>query len=190
MKIGVISDSHGFIHPDALDIFRTHQVEHIIHGGDIGGAGVDGYKVIKALEGIAPVTAVNGNHDHLDDNMVYPDHRTLRVKGKSILITHQFFSGAWNHIPWLSESDLGKMLARNVDAVVYGHTHMAENENRNGVLCFNPGYSGDEQDEPFYSVGILTVSDNGITGEHFPLRKFVALAEPLLRMKGLAYAFD
>ena len=57
LKIGVISDTHGLLRPEAEQ--RLAGVAHIIHAGDIGRP-----EVIDSLRGIAPVIAVRGNVDH------------------------------------------------------------------------------------------------------------------------------
>ena len=56
MRVGVISDTHGYMDPRALLLLQ--EAEHIIHAGDIGD-----YSIISQLEQIAPVTKVRGNVD-------------------------------------------------------------------------------------------------------------------------------
>ncbi|HYI09298.1 MAG TPA: metallophosphoesterase family protein [Thermoanaerobaculia bacterium] len=57
-RIGVVSDTHGVIHPALADVFAS--VDHIVHAGDIGGA-----HVLRALGALAPVTSVDGNMNQL-----------------------------------------------------------------------------------------------------------------------------
>lgn len=59
MRIGIIADTHGVLHPRVQDVFAG--VDHILHAGDVGGA-----HILDALRAIAPVTAVAGNNDDAD----------------------------------------------------------------------------------------------------------------------------
>jgi uncharacterized protein len=59
VRLGVISDTHGMLRPEVFEVFR--EVDHILHGGDIGD-----WDLIVELQALAPVTAVYGNTDSFD----------------------------------------------------------------------------------------------------------------------------
>ena len=56
--IGIVSDTHGTLHPRVLDVLRDAGVERILHAGDVGD-----YSVLSAMAAVAPVVAVRGNVD-------------------------------------------------------------------------------------------------------------------------------
>src|ERR1051325_298056 len=78
MKIGVISDTHNYLDPKALQLLNG--VEHILHGGDIGEPWV-----IRKLESIAPVTAVSGN---CDSNPIYKETQVVELAGRKFVVHH------------------------------------------------------------------------------------------------------
>jgi putative phosphoesterase len=123
IQIGVISDTHGLLRPEAL--FALAGSDHIIHAGDIGEPAI-----LDQLTDIAPLTAVRGNVDHGAWAKKIPEINVLEVGGVSIYIIHN-----------LQELDL-KPEASGLAAVVYGHSHVAKREIKNGVLYFNPGSAG------------------------------------------------
>ena len=139
MKIGLISDTHGFLDPKVPELFAG--VDHILHGGDIGGD-----SIIVELEAIAPVTAVLGNTD---------SSPTFRITEVVALAQRKFFV---HHIvnPHALKENLQLQIARErPDAVVFGHTHKAFCETIGGVLYLNPGYAGKPKFGAERSVAIL-----------------------------------
>ncbi len=82
MLLGVISDTHGYLNPRVPELLRG--VDHILHAGDIGDAGV-----IDELTSVAPVTAVRGNNDRTGPVSFYPEKVSLELEGRIILLTHQ-----------------------------------------------------------------------------------------------------
>ncbi|MCP4745392.1 MAG: metallophosphoesterase family protein [Desulfobacteraceae bacterium] len=120
MIIGVISDTHGILTQDAADALAG--VRQIIHAGDIGSR-----DVIKALENIAPVTAVRGNMDSGSWTLKLPFTDLINLGPVSCYILHD-----------LHTLDLDP-LAADVKIVISGHTHKAESYIKNKVLFFNPG---------------------------------------------------
>ena len=114
MIIGVISDTHGLLRPEALAALRGSH--YIIHGGDIGDS-----QILDKLSAIAPVTAVRGNVDHDAWTQKIPATNVLEVGEISIYVLHS-----------LQELDL-KPEAANFAAVIYGHSHIPKSEMKNGV---------------------------------------------------------
>jgi hypothetical protein len=139
MKIGLISDTHGFLDPKVPEIFAG--VSHILHAGDIGDDAI-----IVELEAIAPVTAVLGNTD---------SSPTFRLTEVVALAQRKFFV---HHIvnPHALKENLQLQVARErPDAVVFGHTHKAFCETIGGVLYLNPGYAGKPKFGAERTVAIL-----------------------------------
>jgi putative phosphoesterase len=144
--IGIISDTHGLLRPEALAALRGS--DFIIHAGDIGDQ-----EILKKLEKIAPVTAVRGNIDKAGWARKLPPTTVLEVGGISIYVLHD-----------LAELDL-KPEAAQFAAVIYGHSHIAKQETRNGVLHFNPGSAGSKRFRLPVSLGRLKVKDGKIDAE-------------------------
>jgi putative phosphoesterase len=121
--IGVISDTHGLLRPQALEALRG--VELIIHAGDIGGP-----EILTALEGIAPVFPVRGNTDRGGWAGQLPRTRVVEVGESHLYVLHELFT-----------LDLDPAAA-GLAAVIFGHSHSPHQELRNGVLFLNPGSAG------------------------------------------------
>src|SRR5207237_4120377 len=81
MRIGIISDTHGLLRPEAEQGLAA--VAHIVHAGDIGGP-----DIIAALGRIAPVTAIRGNVDTAAWAARYPATTTFELGGRSIHVVH------------------------------------------------------------------------------------------------------
>jgi len=150
-SIGVISDTHGLLRPEALRVLRGS--EYIIHAGDIGNP-----EILDQLREIAPVTAVQGNVDRGNWARALPKTDVLEAGGVSIYVLHI-----------LAELDV-KPEAAGFRAVVYGHSHAPNQETRNGVLYFNPGSAGPRRFTLPVTVGRLTVEDRNIRAEIIPLQ--------------------
>ena len=153
MKIGVISDTHGFLDPRVEKIFAG--VDHILHAGDIGYA-----SIILELEFIAPVTAVLGN---CDGEIGYRLTETVELARKNFLVHHIVN-------PWALSETVQQRIAKEKPAVVvFGHTHKKMAETVNGVLFFNPGYAGKPRFGLERSVAILHCGQKGIRAEYLKL---------------------
>ncbi len=150
--IGVISDTHGLLRPEALGALRGSN--YIIHAGDIGDS-----QILAKLAAIAPVTAVRGNVDHGEWTQRIPATNVLEIGEVSIYVLHS-----------LQELDL-KPEAEKFAAVVYGHSHVPKHELKNGVLYFNPGSAGPKRFRLPVSVGRLLVTDGKVESEIVMLEK-------------------
>ncbi|MGY3448340.1 metallophosphoesterase family protein [Bradyrhizobium sp. USDA 4353] len=123
MRIGIISDTHGLLRPEAERCLAG--VDHILHAGDIGRP-----DIVVRLALIAPVTAIRGNIDTADWAKAYPETTTVQLGGRIFHLVHDI-------------SDLGlDPAADGIDAVISGHSHRARTEMRDGVLYLNPGSAG------------------------------------------------
>jgi uncharacterized protein len=146
MKIGVISDTHGLLRPEALVALRD--CDRIIHAGDIGDP-----EILTALGSIAPLTAIRGNVDREPWARKIPPTNVLEVENVSIYILHN-----------LAELDL-QPEAAGFAAVIYGHSHAPKQETKNGVMYFNPGSAGPKRFKLPVSVGRLMVERGAVRGE-------------------------
>src|SRR5579864_2392983 len=146
MIIGVISDSHCLLRPEAVRALRGW--EHIIHAGDIGAE-----EIIPALEKIAPVTAIRGNVDHEPWTKRFPETQVVELAGLYIYIIHD-----------ANALDLNPRAA-GFAAVISGHSHQPRQEIREGVLYFNPGSAGPRRFKLPITVGSLEIVDGKVNGQ-------------------------
>ena len=143
--LGVIADTHGLMRPEALAALRG--VDRILHAGDIGGP-----EVLRALEVLAPVTAVRGNNDRDAWAEAIPATEVVEASGAWLYLLHD-----------VKTLDLDPRAA-GFAAVVAGHSHRPVSEERDGVLYFNPGSAGPRRFRLPVAVGRLTVAAGRVTG--------------------------
>jgi putative phosphoesterase len=138
--VGVISDTHGLLRPDALEALSG--VDLIVHAGDIGAP-----EIIDSLRRIAPVHAIRGNVDRGLWADEFSPTEIVEVGGQSIYVLHD-----------LLELDLDPVAA-GFRVVIYGHTHdPAVNEER-GVVYLNPGSAGPRRFKLPISLARMTVGE-------------------------------
>jgi len=143
MKIGIISDTHGLLRPEAVE--RLAGVDHIIHAGDIGRP-----DVIAELRRIAPVTAVRGNVDRDEWAAGYPQTELVKLGGRFFYVLHN-----------LAELDVDPTAA-GIDVVVSGHSHQPKIETVDGVVYLNPGSAGPRRFSLPIALATLDLGGNGI----------------------------
>ncbi|MGY3037036.1 putative phosphoesterase [Bradyrhizobium sp. USDA 4354] len=147
-RIGVISDTHGLLRPEAERCLAG--VSHIIHAGDIGAQAV-----IDALCRIAPVTAIRGNVDCGGWAERFPETQTVRLGGRCFYVLHDLKELA------ISPAELG------IDVVVSGHSHRVRIETAEGVLYLNPGSAGKRRFKLPITLATLELNRRG------PLRPII-----------------
>ena len=150
LNIGVISDTHGLLRPEALDALQGS--DHIVHAGDVGEP-----EILDQLREIAPVTAVRGNVDRGAWARALPTSEVLEADRTAIYVIHI-----------LSELDL-KPESAGFAAVIYGHSHMPKLETKKGVIFFNPGSAGPRRFNLPVTVGRLTIERGTVCGVILPL---------------------
>src|SRR5215469_4667169 len=146
LRIGVISDTHGLLRPEALAALEGS--DHILHAGDIGDP-----TILTRLRELAPLTAIRGNVDTQSWARRLPATEVLELAGITIYMLHN-----------LDELDL-KPAAGGFRAVVYGHSHHPEMNEKNGVLYFNPGSAGPRRLKLPVTAGKLTIQDGQVKAE-------------------------
>ena len=123
MLLGIISDTHGLLRPEALDALRGSDL--ILHAGDIGGA-----EILDRLRALAPVFAVRGNNDTAPWCRRLPLRETIEVDGSLIYLLHDIY-----------DLDVDPKFAE-ISAVITGHTHRPRDYWEEDVLYCNPGSAG------------------------------------------------
>jgi uncharacterized protein len=150
MRIGIISDTHGLLRPEAVELLQGS--EHIIHAGDIGAP-----EIVGELEKIAPVSAIRGNVDTQAWARRFAETEVVELSGVFLYVIHD-----------VNAIDLNPKAA-GFAAVISGHSHKPKQEAKDGVLYFNPGSAGPRRFKLPISVGRLTISEGQLIGEILPL---------------------
>jgi uncharacterized protein len=144
--IGVISDTHGLLRPEA--VAKLHGSDYILHAGDIGTS-----DVLTALRDIAPVYAIRGNVDVEDWAKEIPLTLAVELEGKKFFLIH-------------NRAELKpKLLPQQTAAVIYGHSHQPRIETQNNVLFFNPGSAGPRRFKLPISVGRIVIAGGKLSPE-------------------------
>jgi putative phosphoesterase len=151
MKIGIISDTHGLLRPEAVELLRGS--EHIIHAGDIGAP-----EIIPELEKIVPVTAIRGNVDIQEWARRFAETEVVELAGLYFYVIHD-----------ANALDLNPKAA-GFAAVISGHSHKPMQEVRDGVLYFNPGSAGPRRFKLPISVGRLEIEGGHLSSEILQIR--------------------
>ena len=144
--VGVISDTHGWLRPQAMAALRGSQL--IIHAGDVGAL-----EILRELERIAPVRVVRGNIDLQPWAQKLPLIEVVEAGGALLHVLHD-----------VKQLDLSPGAA-GFAAVISGHSHRPGQQVRDGVLYFNPGSAGPNRFRLPISVGKLYVAEGRVRGE-------------------------
>lgn len=171
VRIGVLADTHipdraKELHPDIIPIFQQHKVDRIIHAGDICVP-----SVLEQLAKVAPVDAVRGNRDwwklrHL------PKEILINVNNVEIFVCHghgKILNYLFDKVPNLLFGYKFERFQKNfsgiskdIDIVVFGHSHKSESKWIHGRYFFNPGSASDPGlDKTGPSIGLLEISSQG-----------------------------
>jgi putative phosphoesterase len=146
MRVGIISDTHGLLRPEAVELLRGS--EHIIHAGDIGAP-----DIVGELEKIAPVTAIRGNVDTQTWAQRFAETEVVELGGLFLYVIHD-----------ANALDLNPKAA-GFAVVISGHSHKPKQESRDGVLYFNPGSAGPRRFKLPISVGRIQIVNGTLHGE-------------------------
>ncbi len=146
--IGLISDTHGWLDPELVDVFEG--VDHIIHAGDIGSV-----EVLDDLRKVAPTTAVRGNIDGGELRFL-PLEEILEVAGKRIAALH--IAGS----PKRPRKAARQLIRRErPDALIVGHSHIFVVGRVQGTLWINPGAAGRQGFHHQRTAALLHVDSEG-----------------------------
>jgi uncharacterized protein len=144
--IGLISDTHGLIRPQALGALTG--VDLIIHAGDIGAP-----EVIDALKRIAPVVAIKGNNDRAGWAKSLSETKLITTADAKLYIIHN-----------VKELDCDPVVD-GIQVVISGHSHKPSVTTRDGVLYVNPGSAGPRRFKLPIAVGKLRVEGTNVKAE-------------------------
>lgn len=150
LLVGIISDTHGLMRPQALDALRGSDL--IIHAGDVGRP-----EILAPLRALAPTVAVRGNVDKGSWALQLPLSEIVDVGMLSFYVLHN-----------IDELDLDAPTA-GFAAVVYGHSHKPSAETRDGVLYLNPGSAGPRRFTLPVTVARVRVAGERLHAEIVPL---------------------
>ena len=150
ITVGVISDTHGLIRPEAIEALRDSAL--IIHAGDVGAP-----EVLDQLRAIAPTIAVRGNVDNDRWAQSLPLNEVIEVGEVRFYMLHD-----------VSELDLDPKAAE-FSAVISGHSHRATAELRDGVLFLNPGSAGPRRFRLPVTVATLRVAGRSLVHQFIEL---------------------
>jgi uncharacterized protein len=142
-RIGIISDTHGLLRPEAERLLAG--ADHIVHGGDIGRP-----EIVAALRRIAPVTAIRGNVDTGDWAQKYAETERVRLAERSIFALHDLKALRIDPV------------AAGIDVIVSGHSHVPKIETIGGVLYLNPGSAGPRRFKLPITLATLDVTAGGL----------------------------
>jgi uncharacterized protein len=150
-RIGLVSDTHGWVRPEALAALKGSEV--IIHAGDIGKA-----EVLDSFGSIAPVIAIKGNNDRNLWAKKVPDGLNLEINGIKIHVIHNV-------------KDLEAHPAHDgIRIIVSGHSHKPGVVERDGVLFINPGSAGPQRFKLPIAVAKLRIERGRVRGEIIELK--------------------
>jgi uncharacterized protein len=149
--VGVISDTHGLLRPEAISALRG--ADMIIHAGDVGNP-----EVIEELGSVAPTFVVRGNIDKEHWADALPMTAVVEVGKRLFYVLHE-----------ISQLDLDPAAA-GFAAVVFGHSHMPSIETREGVLFLNPGSAGPRRFKLPVAVARVSVSGTRLRPEILKLQ--------------------
>jgi putative phosphoesterase len=144
--VGVISDTHGLLRPEAVNALAGSQ--YIVHGGDIGEE-----SILRTLEAIGPVTVVRGNTDFEGWARRIPRTAVLDAGGVRIYALHD-----------IEKLDIDPRAA-GVNVVVFGHSHRPGIEHRDGVMYLNPGSAGPRRFNLPVTIARLTIENGNATAD-------------------------
>jgi uncharacterized protein len=143
-RVGVISDTHGLLRPEAVAALRG--CDRIIHAGDIGAP-----DILLELSEIAPVTAVRGNNDTAAWARALPETELLELEGARVYVIHD-----------LAQMDIDP-IAAGIQVVVSGHSHRPAARSHQGVLYLNPGSAGPRRFTLPVALAELHIERHGVT---------------------------
>ena len=146
MLIGLISDTHGLLRPEALAALQG--CERIIHAGDIGKPAV-----LDGLRALAPLEVIRGNIDTADWAQALPERLDLQVGDLLVHVLHD-----------LKALDIDPQAA-GIDVVIAGHSHQPKIEQRDGVLYINPGSAGPRRFRLPISLALLRLEGGNAQAE-------------------------
>jgi hypothetical protein len=174
MRIGILSDTHGYLDPNLPPLFQGVSV--IFHAGDVGGQ-----PVLDQLRGLAPVEAVTGNIDPCDLGL--PSTLTRQVDGVGIYMLHQLPYAPSDLREWATLESLGKKpawqcrrflesLPEGCRVIIFGHSHEPCGLVLGSKLFCNPGSAGKKRFSLPRCCGVLEISSGTVQATFLSLESY------------------
>ncbi len=171
IRLGVIADTHGYLHPDIREIFGG--CDTIVHLGDIGAI-----EVLDHLKRIAPVIAIRGNHE--PSSLVHlPALKLVEFGGIRTLLSHGLSSMSRDAARAVFPQLYERFKSQRIRLVLFGHTHEAQAYEEDGVVFANPGFAGPPEAGRRGSVAILHLTRRRGVWELYPLAAQAPERRPL-----------
>lgn len=148
MRLGVISDTHGVLRDEVIE--KLKGCDYIIHAGDVGGK-----EIIDKLESITKTFVVRGNNDKDEWGLTLPDYKEIEMDEVLIYVVH-------------NKADIPTDL-KEVDLVIYGHSHKFSNEKIDNIVYLNPGACGRKRFSLPLSMAIVEINLDDIKIEKIDL---------------------
>ena len=146
MLVGVLSDTHGLLRPQVLELLAG--VEHILHAGDVGDI-----QILDKLRAIAPVTAIRGNIDSIGPCAALPATEAIELGGHFLYMVHS-----------IEDLDLDPRAAE-MQVVISGHSHKPSITHRKDVLYLNPGSVGPRRFSLPVTLALLHLEPGNVRAE-------------------------
>ena len=150
MRLGVISDTHGVLRDEVIE--KLQGCDYIIHAGDVGNK-----EIIDKLESITKTFVVRGNNDKDEWGLTLPEYREIEMDEVLIYVVH-------------NKEDIPKDL-KEVDLVIYGHSHKFYNETIDNIVYLNPGACGRKRFSLSLSMAIVEINLDDIKVEKIDLNQ-------------------
>jgi len=154
MKIGVLSDTHLHqVTGEFVGIYDRYlsDMDLILHAGDVVSPEIIDFLNAKDFHGVC------GNMDSKAVKRLLPEKKVIHSSGYKIGLIH-----GWGRSDGLE--DRIRPLFQQVDVIVYGHSHIASNHVKNGILFFNPGTATGYSASGEHSIGVLELGET-VRGE-------------------------
>ena len=148
MRLGVISDTHGVLRDEVIE--KLKGCDYIIHAGDVGGK-----EIIDKLESITKTFVVRGNNDKDQWGLILPEYKEIEMDEVLIYVVH-------------NKADIPTDL-KEVDLVIYGHSHKFSNEKIDNIVYLNPGACGRKRFSLPLSMAIVEINLDDIKIEKIDL---------------------
>ncbi len=150
MRLGILSDTHGLLRPEAVAALQG--MDHILHIGDVGDSGI-----LDQLQTLAPLTAIRGNIDRKGPCAQLPATEMVELGGVFLYLVHA-----------LADLDLDPRAA-GVQAVLFGHSHRPRIDYKDGILYLNPGSAGPRRFSLPVTLAYLDLENGTLHPQIIPL---------------------
>ena len=153
LKIGLISDSHGYLDHKTIDYLQ--EVDEIWHAGDVGDV-----SILGLLSKSKPLRGVYGNIDDASVKEILPEWLEFEVEGVKILMTH-----IGGKPPRYAKGVKERIKSRKPQVFICGHSHICKVELDRELNCLymNPGAVGQQGFHPIRTLLLFDLDKGKVT---------------------------